>query len=246
MNRIRPRFEQRGGRHAQRRTRREHIVHQHDVAPRCGWSGGEVRTDQSVDATGAGLGGSTSPPPTADQADALATRLRSSRRTRRIRQRSSDRSRNYLGLIKPPSSTMRRSRRSPRDGVDVIRRRVNERPVSQRNRFAQPARNGTLAPVLQRMNELPTHTLVRKQQRNRGRTLHHSRLRRHQRRDAGLTRTPPQPTAPRTTHLEQHCGDRRSRALRRGKDFPLGISIGSGPPCMGRRHRCPGIPPGHR
>ena len=87
MNRIRPRFEQRGGRHAQRRTRREHIVHQHDVAPRCGWSGGEVRTDQSVDATGAGLGGCGDPIKQTHSSNP---------------QRSSDRSRNYLGLIKTP------------------------------------------------------------------------------------------------------------------------------------------------
>ena len=211
MHRRRPRLQQSRSSRPQRRARRQHIVHQQDATSGDPSTGDEARPSQPLG-------------PPSPRLHCSANPAQQPPRPRPQRPASSPRQ--HLRLIEPTRPPMRRRRRRPRHQLDRCRPRTGASPcrskVGQRQRVPQPAGNSALPPVLERMNELPPHPVMRKQERRRTGPCHHRRLRINKRLDTPRTRAPAQRPTPRTANLEQHAPDRTCSETSTTKEFRTG------------------------
>ena len=199
-------IQQRSGRGAQRRPGGEHVIDKQDPAP-CGTNPStETGTVEAFGSAGARLCLRADPPQQPRWAHT---------------QRLGGCSRQRLSLIKAARAAVRCRRRRPGDCVDARRQRrrcVDARrqrrrcEVCEGERFSEPSCDGSLAPVLERMDELATDAIVREEQGDRFSTWYRRRLGIAQCPDALSARAPSQCVAARTAHFEQHDADRRCAA----------------------------------
>ena len=223
MDGLCPRTHQRSRCRSQRGARGDHVVHEEDPASASARAAFKTRACQSHFAAGARLRCRTntpkqlrrthsqSPSRAAGQCLGLVEATRAAMCC--SRRRPSD----HVNRCGVDSGGVKRRRVKRRR---VKRRRVNRCGVNrggvnrcggvtrskmcQRQRVAQPAGDGPLAPVLERMHKLAPDIVVGEQQRDRLRTRNPRWLRIGERCDAPGAGTPPECLAPRTPHLEQH------------------------------------------
>ena len=199
------RIQQRSGRGAQRRPGGEHVIDKQNPAPRDTNACIETGTVETFGSAGARLCSRADPPQQPRRAHT---------------QRLGGCSRQRLSLVKAARAAVSCRRRRPGDCVDARRqsRRCVDRPLCRRcevcegERFAEPSCDGSLAPVLERMDELATDAVVREKQGDRFGTRYRRRLGIAQCPDALSARAPSQRVAARTAHFEQHDADRRCAA----------------------------------
>ncbi len=209
------RIQQRSGRGAQRRPGGEHVIDKQNPAPRDTNACIETGTVETFGSAGARLCSRADPPQQPRRAHT---------------QRLGGCSRQRLSLVKAARAAVSCRRRRPGDCVDARRqsrrcvdarrqsRRCVDRPLCRRcevcegERFAEPSCDGSLAPVLERMDELATDAVVREEQGDRFSTRYRRQLGIAQCPDALSARAPSQRVAARTAHFKQHDADRRCAA----------------------------------